>query len=167
MSVNPDFNCCDPARTKCLKIKPCSYFCLDQRWCSKSGNCCGTTSSTSCEDYTTASGGAKDDDFHNKLLGFGDCHCCGYIQVGDSVTIKGSLDTYTVLAIEAGKVTIGTDTLITGNVLELNGINGHLCSVKLVRKGGSEIVPILFDVVRSHKDADCNASSCNSCGCAC
>ena len=85
--------------------------------------------------------------------------------MGDAVKI-GAVD-YTVLAIEAGKVTIGTDTLLTGNVLELNGINGHLCSVKLVRKAGSEIVPIMFDIVRSSKGADCSASSCNGCACSC
>jgi hypothetical protein len=180
MSVTPNVrNCCDLALTKCLKILPCSHFCLQQRICA---TC--TDTSVSYEAVNGGKGGLPSPYDGAKLSFTGSTRCCGTVKVGDTLTIDraggvaANQETWTILKIEAGKITLKftSGTMVgtaatTASRLVLNGINGHLCSVFYDSDVGAAYSPCIvcpearFDIARSTSSGTCSATTCNSCTC--
>lgn len=177
MSVTPNVrNCCDLALTKCLKIHPCSHFCLQQRLCA--GKCPAAVS------YEDVNGTSDQSAYDGAKLSFDkSSRCCGTVKVGDTLTIDraGGLpvnqETWTIAKIEAGKITLKFTSVTTSystgaasanSYLVLNGINGHLCSV-FYDSSATDICAICpearFDIKRSTKGGTCSAASCSSCPC--
>lgn len=166
MSVTPNVrNCCDLALTKCLRIMPCSHFCLTQRLCK--GNC----PSVSYEDVNGVSPGQSAYD-GAKLSFDQSSRCCGTVKVGDKVSVilrNTTVDEggWSIAKIEAGKITLKNSDSSKG-YLVLNGINGHLCSVFHDSEAADicAICPeVRFDIARSSKAGTCSAASCNQCTC--
>jgi hypothetical protein len=165
MSVTPNVrNCCDLALTKCLKILPCSHFCLQQRLCA------GVCTTVSYEDVDGGFSGAAVSALDGVKISFtGSNHCCGTIKQNDAVTV-GS-DAWYVLKIEAGKITLqkGTKAVPAAGQLVLNGINGHLCSVFYDATALGCSAPFCadnrFDIARTTSSGSCSATTCNSCTC--
>lgn len=166
MSVTPNVrNCCDLALTKCLKIHPCSHFCLQARLCA--GMC---PSAVSHEGVNGGSGGSAGDYDGAKLSFDQSSRCCGTVKVGDNVTVilrNTTVDEggWTIAKIEAGKITLRN---ANKGYLVLNGINGHLCSV-FYDSSATDICAICpehrYDIARTTKTGPCSAASCNQCSC--
>lgn len=167
MSVTPNIrNCCDLATSKCLRIPTCSYFCLQQRLC----HC--TDDSVSYEDVNGGKGGTLSD-YDGAKLSFKECSgCCSpnIAKKGQTVTVNkrdgGADEAWTILKVEAGKITL-TDG--QGAYLVLNGINGHLCSVFYDSSAADAcaICPeVRFDIVRSSATGTCKKTTCG-CSCSC
>lgn len=166
MSVTPNIrNCCDLATSKCLRIPSCSYFCLQQRLC----HCADP--SVSYEDVNGGKGGSASV-YDGAKLSFKECSgCCkpNIAKKGQTVTVNrvgGADESWTILKVEAGKITLADGQ---GAYLVLNGINGHLCSV-FYDSSATDACAICpearFDIVRSTATGTCKATTCD-CACSC